>query len=377
MTFAAPTRLSNRLRPSVSPGLLFGSAATATVFVATSFAVPAVIDDYGVSAGAAVLISTGQVGGFTLTNLIGGRRLTPSAAMARGSLATMAITNLASVFAPTFALLVLLRFACGLAMGLFTWIAWSDSAADNARRGSIAAVGPLTSAVAAPLLAGAVNLGGLRAIYAVLAFISALCMFLPITVQAAISRGRRPIAARGVIPVLLGMAALTLGGSAVFVFVGVIARDHIGMSTLTLSIALSLNAIAGIPTARYAGRRRFPGVFIMLTGCCAYLLTIADSTWMFMAILVVWGMTFWAAVPETYALLGERSKHPADRIGDAQAIMAMGRVIGPTVGGALVAAGSFTALGIVSGGVMIAGGLTVSYVSMSHRWDGAAAVERS
>ncbi len=377
MTFAAPIRLSGKLSPSVSPGLLVGSAATAAIFVATSFAVPAVIDDYGVEPGAAALISTAQVGGFTLTNLIGGRRLTPTASMARGALATMVATNVASVFAPGFVLLVALRFLCGLAMGLFTWIAWSDSADDDTRRGSIAAVGPITSAAAAPLLAAAVYFGGLQAIYGSLAVVSALCLTLPITVQAAISHGRRPIEAKGVIPVLLGMAGLTLGGSAVFVFVGVIARDHIGMSTLTLSIALSLNAIAGIPTARFAGRRRFPGVFIMLTGCCAYLLTVATTTWMFMAIVTVWGMTFWVAVPETYALLSERSKHPADRIGDAQAIMAMGRVIGPTVGGALVATGSFATLGAVAGGVMILGGVSVSYVAMSHRWDGAAAVDRT
>ncbi|MEZ5225272.1 MAG: hypothetical protein R2710_00965 [Acidimicrobiales bacterium] len=237
----------------------------------------------------------------------------------------------------------MLRFLCGLAMGLFTWIA-ADSADDDTRRGSIAAVGPLTSAVAAPLLAVAVNVGGLDAIYGTLAVVSVLCMLLPITVEAAISHGRRPIEAKGILPVLLGMAGLTLGGSAVFVFIGVIARDQIGMSTVTLSIALSLNAVAGIPTARYAGRRRFPGVFIMLTGCCAFLLTVADSTVMFMAIVTIWGMTFWLAVPETFALLSERSRHPADRIGsDAQAIMSMGRVIGPTVGGALVAAGSFTA----------------------------------
>ncbi|MEZ5375722.1 MAG: MFS transporter [Acidimicrobiales bacterium] len=377
MTFAAPIRLSSRLRPSASPGLLFGSAATSTIFVATSFAVPAVIDDYRVSAGAAVLISTAQVGGFTLTNLVGGRRLVPSADMARGALGVMVVTNLVSVFAPNFALLVMLRFLCGLAMGLFTWIAWADSADDDTRRGSIAAVGPLTSAVAAPLLAVAVNVGGLDAIYGTLAVVSVLCMLLPITVEAAISHGRRPIEAKGILPVLLGMAGLTLGGSAVFVFIGVIARDQIGMSTVTLSIALSLNAVAGIPTARYAGRRRFPGVFIMLTGCCAFLLTVADSTVMFMAIVTIWGMTFWLAVPETYALLSERSRHPADRIGDAQAIMSMGRVIGPTVGGALVAAGSFTVLGLVAGGVMIAGGLAVTYVSMSHRWDGAAAVDRT
>lgn len=377
MTFATPVGLSRRLRPSVSPGLLYGSAAIATVFVATSFAVPEVIDEYGVGAGAAVLISTAQVGGFTLTNLVGGRRLIPNATMARSSLMVMAVSNALSVFAPSFTVLVLLRFVSGLAMGLFTWIAWADSAADDIRRGSIASIGPLTSAVAAPLLAISVQGGGLDAIYATLAVACALCLALPIKVEAAISSGRRPIAAKGVIPVLLGMAALTLGGSAVFVFVGVIARDQIGMSNLTLSIALSLNAIAGIPTARYAGRRRFPGVFIMLTGCCAYLLTITENTVVFFAILIVWGLSFWAAVPEAYTLLSERSKHPADRIGDAQAIMAMGRVIGPTFGGVLVATGSFSLLGITSAAIIIAGGLTVSYVSMSHRWGGPAAIKEN
>ncbi len=373
MTFAAPVRVADRLRPKASPGLLFGSAAISTVFVATSFAVPEVIDDFGVGAGSAVLISTAQVGGFTLTNLVGGRRLHPTAALARGSLATMVVVNLASVFAPTLAVLIGLRFVSGLAMGLLIWIAWADSAADETRRGQIAAIGPLSSAVAAPLIAGAVKIGGLDAIYATLALVSLLCLALPITVEAAISRGRRPIEARGVVPVLLGMSALTLGGSAVFVFVGVIARDNIGMSNLTLSVALSLNALAGIPTARYAGRRRFPGIFIVITGLCAFFLTIADSTPVFFAAVAVWGLAFWAAVPETYNLLAERSAHPADRIGDAQAIMAMGRVIGPTIGGVLVATGSFTVLGIVAGAVMIAGGLTIEYVAMSHRWNGPAA----
>ncbi len=373
MTFAAPVRVADRLRPAASPGLLFGSAAISTVFVATSFAVPEVIDQFDVGAGSAVVISTAQVGGFTLTNLVAGRRLHPTAALARWSLAAMVLVNLASVFAPSLGALIGLRFLSGLAMGLLIWIAWADSAADETRRGQIAAIGPLSSAVAAPLIAGAVKVGGLDAIYATLALISLVCLAMPVSVEAAISRGRRPIEARGIVPVLLGMSALTLGGSAVFVFVGVIARDNIGMSNLTLSVALSLNALAGIPTARYAGRRRFPGVFIIITGLCAFFLTIADNTLVFFAAVAVWGLAFWAAVPETYNLLSERSTHPADRIGDAQAIMAMGRVIGPTIGGVLVATGSFTLLGLVAGGVMITGGLVIEYVAMSHRWDGPAA----
>lgn len=162
---------------------------------------------------------------------------------------------------------------------------------------------------------------------------------------------------------MLGLSALTLGGSAVFVFLGVIARENIGMSTLGLSLALSLNALAGIPTARYAGRRRFPGGFVMITGVCAVLLTLTTSSVALYVILVIWGLSFWAAIPEAYALLSERSVHAADRIGDAQAVMAVGRVVGPTMGGVLVATGSYAVLGVVAGATMVAGGIMIELVS--------------
>ena len=220
--------------------------------------------------------------------------------------------------------------------------------------------------VAAPLIALASWWGGLDAIYLTLAGFSAVCLLLPLRVDPAITRGRRPIEARGVIPVLLGMGALALGGSAVFVFSGVIA-DNLGMSTIALSLALSLNAITGIPAARYAGRRRMPGGFIAITALCALALATVDSQVVFFAAMALWGAAFWMAVPEAYTLLSERSKHPADRIGDAQAVMALGRVIGPTVGGILVAAGSFTVLGVAAAGIMLAGAILVEIVATSHR----------
>jgi predicted MFS family arabinose efflux permease len=340
-----------------------GSAAVTAVFVATTFAVPDVVDQFAVGPGTAALISTVQVGGFTLTNLLGGRRLLPTRSMAQKALLVMATVNIASAVAPDFASLVVLRFISGLAMGLFTWIAWSDSASDGIRRGEIAAIGPLTAAVAAPALGLGSQAFGLAGLYWLLAALSGVCLLAPITVEASISKGRRPIQARGVIPVLFGMSALTLGGSAVFVFLGVIARENVGMSTLGLSLALSLNAVVGIPTARYAGRRRFPGVFVMIIGMCAVLLTITSSSFALYVILVVWGMSFWAAIPEAFALISERSVHAADRIGDAQAVMAVGRVVGPTIGGVLVATGSYAVLGIVAGAIIVVGGVVIELVS--------------
>ena len=336
------------------------------MFAATALAVPEVVVDYGVNTGAAALISTAQVGGFTVANLLGGRRLVPSVKMARWAGITMFVANAASAIAPNYASLIALRGITGIAMGLLTWIAWADSADDDNRRGEIAALGPVTSVVAAPLIALASWWGGLDAIYLTLAGFSAVCLLLPLRVDPAITRGRRPIEARGVIPVLLGMGALALGGSAVFVFSGVIA-DNLGMSTIALSLALSLNAITGIPAARYAGRRRMPGGFIAITALCALALATVDSQVVFFAAMALWGAAFWMAVPEAYTLLSERSKHPADRIGDAQAVMALGRVIGPTVGGILVAAGSFTVLGVAAAGIMLAGAILVEIVATSHR----------
>ena len=66
-------------------------------------------------------------------------------------------------------------------------------------------------------------------------------------------------------------------------------------------------------------------------------------------------------IPGVYSLLAERSHYPDERAGDAQAIMAAGRVVGPLMGGALYA-WSVTALGIVGGGLMTLAGLTMVYV---------------
>ncbi len=369
MTFLAPARALGAIKPTASPGLLVSSASIAATFTATPFVIAEAVTKYGVSAGTAALLSTAQVGGFMVANLIGNRKFTASASLARSSMAAFAVLNLASLFAPTLALLIALRVIAGGAMGLLTWIAWADSATDGVRRGEIAAIGPLAAAVFAPIHAVVGSLGGLPALYGLLALVAAFGLSLSTTVAThEISKTRNPIQTAGVRWVLAAMMIITAAGSSVFVFTRVIAETNLGMSSLATSIALSVNALAGIPGARFAGRRRLPGLWLAITGASAFLLVIVEEPWQFFAVLIVWGISFWVAVPEVFSLLADRSVFPSDRVGDAQAVMSFGRVLGPTVGGALIAGGSFTTLGIVAALAMLAAGVTVEAVATTHRW---------
>jgi DHA1 family inner membrane transport protein len=78
--------------------------------------------------------------------------------------------------------------------------------------------------------------------------------------------------------------------------------------------------------------------------------------------IVGWGFVFFMGVPAAFKLLAERSSFPEERAGDAQAVMALGRVFGPIMGGALLAAGSEIVLGWVAAGVMALGAGLLLYV---------------
>ena len=67
-------------------------------------------------------------------------------------------------------------------------------------------------------------------------------------------------------------------------------------------------------------------------------------------------------VPATFALLAARSRFPEERAGDAQAVMAVGRVFGPLLGGALLASGSTTSLALVSAGVLVGAAAMLLYI---------------
>lgn len=368
MTVGAPARAFGAFKPTASPGLLAASAATAATFTATPFVIAETVNEFNTSIGTAALLSTAQVGGFMVANLIGNRRFTASAGLAKRALALCVLANAISVVLPSFAALVIARTVAGAAMGLLTWIAWADSATDGKRRGEIAAIGPLSAAIAAPLLGIVATVGNLGSIFALLTVIAAIGLVLPISVaENDIPSKRNPIATPGVRLVLLSMGVMLGAASAVFVFVRLIAED-LGMSAMATSVALSLNALAGIPAARFSGRRRLPGLWIAIIGVCSILLTQTNSPTMFFAIVTLWGLCFWSAVPEIFSMLADRSVFPSDRVGDAQAAMAFGRVVGPTAGGALVTGGSFTTIGIVAGVLLLASAITIEAVATAHRW---------
>jgi predicted MFS family arabinose efflux permease len=170
------------------------------------------------------------------------------------------------------------------------------------------------------------------------------------------ARRSKPVPAAAV---LLGaLFVLTMAGSAVFVYAAALGTDRAGMTTTAVSVAFALNAIAGVPSARWTGERRWGGLWLLGVAACAVSVATATGAWLFVLALAAWGFFFWMGVPAVYQLLAERSRNPADRAGDAQAVMAVGRVIGPLVGGAMITAGSAVTLGLAAGVLLVAAALT-------------------
>lgn len=365
-----PYKLSAAFRTDTPPGLLLAISVSTAVFVATPISLPAVAERFGVSAGTVGLYSAAQLGMFVAGSWAAGRFASPSLRVFRISLALIVATNLASALTADFATLVAARAFTGLALGVITWLAWSQVFGDADRQGDMAAVGPLSMVAAAPVFGLLLEWGDVRHVFAALAAVS----LAPLLTRPEIA-SRPPVAsqrtkavpqARVLVTVL---AVMTLGGSAVFVYGGVIASERLGMSPLAVSLVYTLNAVVSIPSARWRGSRPHSGVWVILTAGCALLAGSTGSTWVFSGAVVIWGVFFWAGVPGLYSLLAERSAHPADRAGDAQAAMAAGRALGPLLGGALVSAGSFTVLGAVCGALVAASGMVALLVEHRARRD--------
>jgi predicted MFS family arabinose efflux permease len=68
------------------------------------------------------------------------------------------------------------------------------------------------------------------------------------------------------------------------------------------------------------------------------------------------------AVPAVFELLAEKSLVPSERVGDAQAVMATGRIFGPILGGLALGAGSYERLSVVGTSVIVVGAVTVSII---------------
>lgn len=365
-----PVRVLWALRPQVPAAVLLGSAISTVVFSATPFLLPAIATEQDLNVGVVGLISTAQLAGFVLAAWGAGRFLRPRRRILLIAAVIGVLVNVVSAVSPVFALLLVARFVSGIAIGLIDWIAWSEVFGDDVRTGDVAVIGPLVGTVAAPLLALLIDARGSTWLFLVLAMLHTVpVLFLRGTNLDAAKRPpmERHRPTRGAFIVLCCLGGLTLGGSAVFVYVAAIGLDVVGMSALAVSLAFSVNALAAVPSARWHGSRRRPGAWVALTGATAVVLTAWHVPIVFWSAMALWGFSFWMAVPGAFRLLASRSRFPDERAGDAQAVMAFGRVVGPALGGLLYVNTEPFVLGLVGGGIVVAAGAALLYVE--HRVD--------
>ena len=343
----APIRSLVAFRPSAAPGLLAGAAGVAGLFAATAFLVPAVAVRFGISVGAAGLISVVQVGGFTIATLVAGRKIRADGRILVGAAIAQVIANLISAAVGWFWLLLAARLVAGVGAGLVTWMAWIDAMKEHAVMRDIAGIGPFTALVSAPLFGLLTSLWGDRPVFLVLALLAAAPLAFRVDLSGEAAPTRRRVSPSRSNLVLLGsLALLTLAGSSMFMFTVAMAEVRIGLDPSIAAFAISANAAAGFAATRLRARTGTASLWMAGIAVAIGSMLVFPMAPVFFVAMAAWGFCFWMAVPEVLRQVAAWSLVPAERVGDAQGLMAPGRVVGPGVGGLLVGAGSFVAVGI-------------------------------
>ena len=358
-----PVRLLVALRPSIPAGVFTATAVSTVVFSATPFLIPAIADDRGLDVGLVGTISTAQLGGFVLATSLAPRRFRPRRRVMVAAIVLGVIANLLSAIAPAFGVLIGARFVSGLSLGLIAWIAWAEVFGDNERVGDVAIIGPIIGTIASPIVAVIADRSGPDWLFVVLAALYLVPAFFIRSMRldaAKRPKRQRHRPTRAAFAILVALGMITFGGSAAFVYIGAIGTDLVGLSPFVVSLAFSANAIAGLPSARYRGNRPLAGLWMSDTGFSALLVSTLHHPAVFWTAMVAWGFAFWMGIPGAFSLLAERSNYPDERAGDAQAIMAGGRVFGPLVGGVLYEIGP-EVLGAGAGAAMLAGASILVY----------------
>jgi MFS family permease len=352
-----PTRIAYGASRDAPFALIGATAATALLFAATPWLIGPIADRYGVTEGAVGAVSVVQVGAFALANFLLPRLLAPNGRILRISAASLVALNLLSAIPNIYAVLLVVRFAAGFAAGAMTWLAWGTAMKKRRSMASIAATGPVTALLGAPVLAMTATQGD-RAVYLLLAVAA-----IPAAVIGAHLSGARRV--RGNVSrsrsnrvLLAALGGLTMFGSALFINEAIVARDMHHLSEFAASIGFSLNAAGGLLGARLSTRHRRPGWFLASIGP-AGLLTVVGPTPFFFIGLAWWGFAFWMGIPGVLQMLSERSLNASERAGDAQGLMAVGRSFGPIIGGAFVDLGSLISLSVITCVGTVASGLTV------------------
>lgn len=371
-----PVRLVAVLRPNVHGAVLAAVGVATVVFTASPFLIDEVADQYRLGLSSAALISTAQLGGFGLASFGSGRILSGRRHVFVGAGLALVLVNALSALVPPFPVLVGLRVGAGLAMGVSSWMAWSMVFGDDGETSEVSMVGPLVGVVAAPVIAPVVQVGGISATYLMLSLWALVPLALAwlLTVPnvpharsgstAPPGGGRSGLRTQGVrhppvpaaLMILIGLALFSAGGSSVWMFTAVFGEER-GISITVLAWAYSANAVAGVISARWPSDRGPAGVWMAATGGLALLVCAYPSAALQLLAMALWGFCFWMGLPAAFSLLAAKSRYPEERAGDAQAYLAGGRVLGPTLGGLTLDYGGATALGLVAATVMIGAGL--------------------
>ncbi len=336
----APLRVVGALRTRTPLGIIAALAVSTVVFSATPFLIPAIADDRRIAVGTVGLISTAQLGGFMIATFGAGRVLRPRRTVLVVAAIGGLLVNFASAAAPSFAVLLGSRVLSGVALGLAAWVAWTEAFGNDERVGDVAVIGPIVGTAASPVVALLIDARGPDTLFVVLGLLHLVPLALARSVTLYVParpKSDRHAPTRAALAILIALGLMTLGGSAVFVYAGAIGGDLIGLGALPLSLAFAANAIAGVPAARFTGSRGWCGFWVTVSSLAALAIGTVRTPVVFWACLIAWGFSYWMGVPRAFALLAERSAHPDERAGDAQAVMAGGRVFGPLVGGAMYA----------------------------------------
>ena len=153
---------------------------------------------------------------------------------------------------------------------------------------------------------------------------------------------------------LVALCVFMFAESAVFVYVVIIGQANTGLTPFVIALAFGCNALVGIPSARWERSHSKPSVWMLCTAICVILISTTTFAWLFIVCVIVWGFCFWAAVPAALSLLASKSSYPAERVGDAQAMMAIGRTIAPLYGGLVFDTFGAATLGFISCVLVIA-----------------------
>lgn len=357
-----PTRVLQAVRPSASAGVLAAAACVAATFSATPLIIPTLSESFGVSLGTTSAISVAQVGAFALASFTAGRLFRPTRNLHRLALGVVAAATLGSAFVPSFPVLVGTRLVAGLGLGMLTWIAWADASRFRTGIAEVASVAPLTAAIASPLLGWLVETAGHRGVFLALAGLALATTILPVDFAELPRVGRRVSGSRSNRVLLGALAILSAGGSAVFIFVGATAIDFHSLQPATLAWGLTLNAITGVVATRFTAKPGHAPMWLAATALSALAIGLIPSPIVLFAALALWGFAFWMAVPAVFLFLANASLTPHERTGDAQAVMALGRVFGPLVGALALASWGFDGLSLVGGGIIMVSAMLVMAV---------------